>query len=326
MKKMLSLILAVCMLTLLFGACAKTEAPATAATEAPAAATEAPAAAPEAPAEPAAPEAPAAPAEDTVLAFMVKNKAKSADGAESLELVELYLYPKDSEEKYDNILGDIPQINSSEYQDYLRVVCVRPAAEQYEAYAVFSNGETGTYKNLEMMSKNSLSFKAADEVSCKADEDVVFTDEIKTDALADGSRTKAMATVAVELKNKTDVAIAAIYVYPVGAADKGSNILAGEFKSSGEHADYLHPVFLRDRVLEYEVYVEFADGTTAPMTITGLQLDNAITLSLKDTVGVEFSCDVIGTEDVAEDDLQEYYAIFTEDYVKPLQNEAKACH
>ena len=315
MKKVFALMLAACML-LSLAACTQATpapAPAPAATDAPA---PAPTDAPAAPEAPATPSEPAAPAEPVTLMLNVKNKAKAESDGAALLLTELYIYPEEAADKGANLLS-APHLNSSEYHDYIRIICKRPAAAEYEAYAVFDNGETGTFNNLELQSKNSLSFKGIYELSCKLDEDVSFTDEILAQFESEGIEAVEIATLAFEFKNKTGSDITAVYIYPVGAADKGSNILTETWGQ--EEENYIFPVVLRERAPLYEVYVEFADGT-APMTITDLNMDPAIKLSLKDNIGEEYSID--GWDDGDEEDQAEYMSKFNEDYVKPLQNAA----
>lgn len=84
-------------------------------------------------------------------------------------------------------------------------------------------------------------------------------------------------------KNKTGVTISGLYLYPTGAEDQGSSICPAEWIDKDSDTDetqyQIFAYIVREAAVTYDLYVAFADGTSA--TWAGLTVADNDKLSLK---------------------------------------------
>ena len=219
---------------------------------------------------------------EIALAFVFKNKTGT-------DLKEAYVYPTGASEKGDNILKEEWKNNTDESM-YLRVIIARPDADTYDITTVATDGTETTYPGLALKFNNSVSMKEAGEISVKSDSEVNFSeDDLKAAGLKcafavpkiDESKTVSLAFM---FKNKTGKDVQEAYVYPSGYDDKmGDSVIKDVWKNNTSDDMYLWLTIDRPDADVYDILVKFTDGTQ--LKYSRLDLKNSNSASMKDAEG-----------------------------------------
>ncbi len=208
------------------------------------------------------------------LALDLKNKT-------GVTITGCYIYPTGSADKGNSLAANWPDKDADGDNYEIFAYIIRPAADTYDIYVEFEDGTNATWTGREIADYDKLSFKNGVDPAKWEQEAAEEEDKPDMDAVRDAGKTTdnfypGYITLGLELKNKTELDIAEMYLYEAGADyTTYNNIVAEVLDEEGNHIDswkpgkggmYLFGFFLRPEADSYELYIKYTDGTELIVT------------------------------------------------------------
>ncbi len=213
------------------------------------------------------------------LALDLKNKTGVTINA-------VYVYPAGSTEFGGSIVeAGWPDKDADGDKYEVLVYIIREAGKTYDVRVEFEDGTNATWEGLTISDYDKLSFKggvdpAKWEQEPADEEDKPAMDEVKAAGKTADNYYPGYEKLGLEIKNKTELAIAEMYIYETGASyEKYNNIIAYVVDAEGNHIETLQPgkggmylfgFFLRPYSDTYEMYIVYENGET--LTVSGIEL------------------------------------------------------